>query len=137
MKGMMSMCAALIIVTTVFFIPSMQAHPLEGRWQLVSGQVNEEGQPLDYAKAQMQGVKLISGNQFSFISHKDGKFYAAAAGQIVLDGQHYSEIPRYASYPPMIGQTYRFEFKLEGEFWHNERYQDGQLVERETWRRLP
>jgi len=116
---------------------SLSAHPLEGSWQLLTGEVNEQGQHIDYAKAQMQGVKIISGKQFSFISHKDGKFYAAAAGTIELDGQNYRETPQYASYAPMIGETYAFSYKVEGDLWHNERYQDGKLVERETWRRLP
>lgn len=128
--------AALLLLVTLWHCPS-HAHPLEGSWQLLSGEVNEQGQQLDYANAQMQGVKIISGQQFSFISHKDGKFYAAAAGSIQVEGQNYSETPKYASYPPMIGETYQFSFKLEGDLWHNERYQDGKLVERETWRRLP
>lgn len=115
----------------------LQAHPLEGNWQLLSGEVNEQGQQLDYAKASMQGVKIISGNQFSFISQKDGKFYAAAAGSIKLEGQNYSETPQYASYAPMIGETYRFVYRLDGDLWHNERFADGKLVERETWKRLP
>jgi hypothetical protein len=116
---------------------ALMAHPLEGRWQLVTGHVHEQGEQIDYDKAEMQGVKIISGDHFSFISHQHGKFYAAAAGTIELNGQDYSETPQYASYAPMIGQTYRFRFKLEGDLWHNERYQHGQLIERETWRRMP
>ncbi len=137
MKGIMTLLVAGgIFASTLFSLPS-HAHPLEGSWQLLSGEVNEQGQQLDYASAKMQGVKIVSGNQFSFISHKDGKFYAAAAGTIKLEGQNYSETPQYASYPPMIGETYRFVFRLDGNLWHNERFTDGKLVERETWQRLP
>lgn len=137
MKGIISgiLAGGLMFVSITSF--GLQAHPLEGSWQLQSGEVNEQGQQIDYAKAKMQGVKIISGNQFSFISQKDGKFYAAAAGSIKLDGQNYSETPQYASYAPMIGETYRFVFRLEGNLWHNERFADGKLVERETWKRLP
>ena len=137
MKGKMTVLAAGGFFATALFSLQLQAHPLEGRWQLLSGEVNEQGQQLDYANARMQGVKIVSGNQFSFISHKDGKFYAAAAGSIELQQQNYSETPQYASYAPMIGKTYRFIYKLEGDLWHNERFADGKLVERETWRRLP
>lgn len=125
----------LFAITTTSF--GLQAHPLEGSWQLLAGAVNEQGQQIDYAKAQMKGVKVISGNHFSFISEKDGKFYAAAAGSINLEGQNYSETPQYASYAPMIGETYRFVYRLEGNLWHNKRYADGKLVESETWQRLP
>jgi len=137
MKGKMTLwIAGGILASALFSLPS-QAHPLEGSWQLLSGEVNEQGQQIDYAKAKMQGVKVISGNHFSFISQKDGKFYAAAAGSIQLEGQNYSETPQYASYAPMIGETYRFVFRLDGDLWHNERFADGKLVERETWKRLP
>lgn len=114
----------------------LQAHPLEGSWQLVSGEISEHGTEIDYSAAKMQGVKIVSGLQFSFISHKDGKFYSAAAGAVVLQGQNYQETPHYASYAPMIGQTYSFRYRLEGDLWHNERFADGKLVERETWRRI-
>lgn len=137
MKGIISKCLAGGLLLGTCWSSALAAHPLEGSWQLLSGEVNEQGQQLDYAKASMQGVKVISGNHFSFISQKDGKFYAAAAGSITLQGQSYSETPKYASYPPMIGETYRFVYRLEGDLWHNERYADGKLVERETWQRLP
>jgi len=137
MNGKMTLLAAGGILASTLFSQLLQAHPLEGRWQLLSGEVNEQGLQLDYASAKMQGVKIVSGNQFSFISHKDGKFYAAAAGSIELQQQNYSETPQYASYAPMIGKTYRFSYKLEGDLWHNERFLDGKLVERETWKRLP
>ncbi|MFN6972527.1 MAG: hypothetical protein ACK4NN_16775 [Rheinheimera sp.] len=137
MKGKMTLSAAVGLFVPLLFSLQLQAHQLEGSWQLMSGEVNEQGQPLDYAKAKMQGVKIVSGNQFSFISHKDGKFYAAAAGSIKLEGQNYSETPLYASYAPMIGETYRFVYRLDGDLWHNERFADGKLVERETWKRLP
>jgi hypothetical protein len=136
MKGRKTLFAVgMLFIVALFSLP-LQAHPLEGSWQLLSGEVNEQGQQIDYAKTKMQGVKIISGNHFSFISHKDGKFYAAAAGGIKLEGQNYSETPQYASYAPMIGETYRFVFRLDGDLWH-ERFADGKLVERETWRRMP
>jgi len=137
MKGTTRLLARVSLLLPLLASLQLQAHPLEGRWQLLTGEVNEQGQQLDYAKASMQGVKLISGYHFSFISHKDGQFYAAAAGSITLEGQNYSETPQYASYAPMIGETYRFVYRLEGDLWHNERFADGKLVERETWKRLP
>lgn len=137
MNGNMTLIAAGSLLAATLLSLQLQAHPLEGSWQLLSGEVNEQGQLLDYAKAKMQGVKIVSGNQFSFISHKDGKFYAAAAGSINLEGPNYSETPQYASYAPMIGETYRFVYRLDGDLWHNERFADGKLVERETWKRLP
>jgi hypothetical protein len=137
MNGRTLMLAGCWVFVVAFLSMPLAAHPLEGRWQLLTGQVDESGQQLDYDHVNMQGVKIISGNHFSFISHKDGKFYAAAAGTINIQQQAYSETPQFASYAPMIGETYRFTFRLDGDLWHNERFEDGKLVERETWQRLP
>ncbi|HEY7883802.1 MAG TPA: hypothetical protein VIC08_02530 [Cellvibrionaceae bacterium] len=116
---------------------SLQAHPLEGSWQLVSGKIITDGVTTDYAEAKMQGIKVIAGNHFSFSSHNSEGFYAAAAGKIIIGGDSYAEIPIYASYPPMIGETYQFRFTVDGDIWEKLRYEQDELVEREIWQRLP
>ncbi len=112
-------------------------HPLEGSWRLESGVIYQHGQATEYAAARMQSIKIVAGNHFSFVSHKDNQFYAAAAGSVRIEQDQYIEVPEFASYPPLIGQQFQFKFQLQQDRWLNERYEAGQLVEREVWRRLP
>ncbi len=112
-------------------------HPLEGSWRLESGVIYQQGQATEYAAAKIQSIKVVAGNHFSFVSHKDKQFYAAAAGSVQIQQDQYIEVPEYASYPPLIGQQFQFKFQLQQDRWVNERYEAGQLVEREVWRRLP
>lgn len=116
---------------------TLTANPLEGSWQLVSGKLIENDVTTEYNEARMNSIKVIAGNHFSFVSHSGDNFYAAAAGTVIIDGMNYSEIPRYASYPPLIGKTFSFTYELNGDTWEKKRYENSELVEVEVWQRLP
>ena len=118
-------------------VTAAAAHPLEGSWRLESGVIYQNGQATEYAAARMQSIKVVAGNHFSFVSHKNNQFYAAAAGSVRILQDQYIEVPEFASYAPLIGQQFQFRFQLQQDRWLNERYEAGQLVEREVWRRLP
>lgn len=129
--------ACLLCVILSLFPAALSANPLEGSWRLVSGQLIDDETITDYDEAQIKSIKVIAGNHFSFVSHKGDSFYASAAGRVVVDGDSYSEVPQYASYPPLIGKTFSFTFELDGDVWRKERYENGKLVEVEVWQRLP
>jgi hypothetical protein len=118
-------------------VTTAAAHPLEGSWRLESGVIYQNGQATEYAAVRMKSIKVVAGNHFSFVSHKDNQFYAAAAGRVRIEQDQYIEVPEFASYPPLIGEKFQFKFQLQQDRWLNERYEAGQLVEREVWRRLP
>ncbi len=130
----------LVGILAVCCLPNaalIHANPLQGSWQLVSGKIIDGDKVTAYDEAGVQGIKVIAGNHFSFVSHTAEGFYAAAAGQIVIDGNNYSEMPLYSSYPPLIGATFSFTFAVEDDIWEKSRYESGELVEFEIWRRLP
>jgi len=118
--------------------PAFAASPLDGAWQLESGDfVDAEGRTKDYAELKLQGIKLVADGHFSFTTTQDGRFWAGGSGTFTADADTYVETPRMASYPVVDGGSYRFRYVLEGDTWTLERHEDGRRVEREVWRRLP
>lgn len=113
------------------------ASDFDGVWELVSGEyVDGSGTLVDYQSMDMKSIKLLHDGHYQFISMSGDKFWASGAGSYHVDGAHYVETPRYVSYPMAQGTVYQFRFRLDGEHWHNERWQDGRRVEYEVWRRL-
>ena len=130
-------CVLLLATLPGLAAASTQAPPLEGAWQLVSGEyVDADGRVVDYADKQLQGMKLLADGRFSFTTTAAGRFWAGGSGTFSADGTQYVETPRMASYPLAEGGQYRFDYTLEGDTWTLERHEGGRRVEREVWRRV-
>jgi hypothetical protein len=128
---------ASVLLSPAAFAASAGAPSLVGAWQLESGeQVLPDGTVTRYDRDAMKALKVISAGHFSFTSHKGGKFYAAAGGSYSAQDGKYTERPDYASYAPMVGQSYRFSYELDGDQWRLSRWENGVRVEYEVWRRL-
>jgi hypothetical protein len=113
------------------------SNPFIGTWQLVSGEyINGENKIVDYADADINSIKVLSVNHYSFISMSGDKFWAAGAGNYQFDAKMYSEIPIHTSYNITEGSQYTFQYQLINEFWHNSRWEKGKRVEYEIWRKL-
>ncbi len=110
---------------------------LTGAWELVSGSyIGADQVTIDYTQAGIRSLKVLSETRFSFVTTAQGAFYAAAAGEYRAENGLYVEIPALASHAEMIGQRYEFQFRLEGDTWENSRWENGQRVEHEVWRRV-
>lgn len=110
---------------------------LQGSWQLVSA-VYRDGSGKVVAEIKdgsTQSRKLIAGQHFSFVTwHANGKFEVAATGRVqVVDG-HYQEQPDASSLPRLLGKTYQFGCKLEGQRWLHSGDEDGIQIA-EIWQR--
>ncbi len=113
------------------------SNPLIGVWQLVSGECGEPGQAVQvYDMNALRSRKVISAQHFMFLTLKDGAFYSSASGTYTIEGARYIERPDMASYAPMVGQAYEFEFQLIGDLWHNRRYEGERVIEYEIWQRI-
>ncbi|WP_348946533.1 hypothetical protein ABHF33_08335 [Chitinibacter sp. FCG-7] len=113
------------------------SNPFIGVWQLVSGECGEPGQAVEaYDMSLLSSRKVIGGRHFMFLTLKDGAFYSSASGAYTFDGLCYTEQPDMASYAPMVGQAYVFEYQIDGDLWHNRRFEDGRQVEYEIWRKI-
>lgn len=114
----------------------MQTSPLDGAWQLITGECMDNGKMLDYAAAGITSRKLIGDGHFSFISYQQGKFWSSGSGRFRLSGTDYVESPDMGTYPPEAFRDYAFKARVDGDEWHNERWEDGVRVEYELWRRI-
>lgn len=119
--------------------PLVVASSLDGAWQLQAGEfVDGAGKRVDYSEAKLQGIKVLDGGTFAFTTTRDGKFWAGGAGAYEASDGHYTETPRMASFPLEADGHYRFDYRLEGDTWTLERRDaQGEVVEREVWRRMP
>ncbi|WP_410499772.1 hypothetical protein [Chitinibacter sp. S2-10] len=115
----------------------MDNNPFIGAWQLVSGECGEPGQTVEiYDMNALSSRKVITERHFTFLTLKDGAFYASASGTYTFDAERYTESPDMASYGAMVGQSYVFQFQLIDDLWHNRRFEGERQVEYEIWRRV-
>jgi len=78
---------ALLSFCTFFcFLFSIEGsgNPFIGTWQLVSGEyINGENKIVDYADADINSIKVLSANYYSFISISGDKFWVA--GRVIIN----------------------------------------------------
>ena len=121
----------------LFFVGQAWSTSLDGTWELRSGEyINDKNELVKYEQLKMKSMKVISGDHFSFISRSNNKFWAAGAGEVEYTDTEYIEVPTYTSYQIKPGTKYTFNYKREGDFWYNERWQDGVRIEYKVWRRI-
>ena len=111
--------------------------PLDGAWEMVRGmQTRPDGSVVEITRSDRQALKIIGAGHFVYIS-QDGPeaFHGAHGGRCTVDGNEYTEHVEYASVEQMRGQSYTFEFRLEGDEWRLwGRF--GELELEEVWRRV-
>jgi hypothetical protein len=109
---------------------------LDGAWEMTLGkQTRPDGSVVEITPAERQALKIIGGGRFVYIS-QDGPetFHGAHAGRCEVDGDTYTEKVELAYIDEMRGQSYSFEFRLEGDEWRTwGRF--GELHLEEVWRR--
>lgn len=142
---MKSSSPALVLVATVLVIASCQTttqsasagHPLEGNWEMVSGRyTNADGQVTDLAAPQVRSLKVIGPARFAFITtREDGTFLRAAGGRYTIQGNRYAEHIDQTSGAPTRGESYEFDWRVEGDTWYHNGSHNGLRIE-EVWRRV-
>jgi hypothetical protein len=112
-------------------------NPFVGAWELMSGfYVGEDSRVINYDDAEMKSLKVLSESKFSFVTNIKGEFYAAGGGDYMAENDRYVEFPTLASDAAMLGQRYEFQYQLAGDTWTNTRWQGGERVELEVWKRV-
>ncbi|GHD63102.1 hypothetical protein [Jeongeupia chitinilytica] len=117
---------------------STQIDPaLQGSWKLKSARyTGADGKAQTFTGIQLNAVKLVAGNHFSYITHlEDGSFAVAGAGTASSADGRYSERLSHTSNAKMLGKTYTFGYRIEGDCWLSEGDEDGTHIE-EVWQRV-
>ena len=115
----------------------MKTSPLDGAWQLITGECLDNGTMLNYDTLDIRSRKVLGDGHFTFISYQQGKFWSSGGGRFALEGDRYTESPDMGTYPPEGFRDYVFSVRLKDDEWHNERWEGGVRVEYELWRRIP
>ena len=116
---------------------SASANSLQGAWQLIAGEyIDAQGQTISYSAADMQSIKILSAQHFSFTSVKGQQFWASATGTYQFTNGQYVESLLLNSFGENAGSQFAFEAKIEGDTWYNSRWHEGKRVEYEVWQRL-
>jgi len=130
--------STVALAAAAFCATASPASPLQGAWQLQSGEfIDKQGRPVAYASQKLAGTKLLADGRFAFTTTSDGKFWAGGSGTYRVEDGRYVETPLMASYPLENGGNYEFRYTLEGDVWTLERWEGERRVEREVWRRAP
>ena len=107
-------------------------NPLEGTWELVSGQPLPEG---------ARDIKMISGGHFIFVAYdmKTGKPLYTGGGTYILNGKAYTEHMDFASdkiSAGLIGKDQAFTVNVDGDaFTQKGTLSNGKALS-ETWKRV-
>jgi hypothetical protein len=119
-------------------IPAVLKPEMMGAWALVTGERRDDAsdETVRYQEVQYSSLKVLSETHFSFITHAGDAFYFSAGGTYRCDGEQYIEQLEFASHPSMRGCEFSFQYRIEGDLWHNTRWENGVQVEHEIWRRL-
>jgi hypothetical protein len=127
----------LVLVSAAVAFAGESSGPLDGAWEMVrSRQTGADGSVVEITRSDRQALKIIGTGHFAYIS-QDGPeaFHGAHGGRCEVDSKRYTEHVDYAFLEEMRGQSYTFEFRLEGDEWHLwGRFGDLQLEE--VWRRV-
>jgi hypothetical protein len=117
--------------------PVTPSDPLIGAWELVSGSyVGDDNVVVDYQKAAVKSLKILTNGKYCFVTTTEGSFYAAGGGDYIAENGQYIEIPSIASHTDMIGKRFEFQYQIENDIWTNSRWQNGIRVEYEVWKRV-
>ncbi len=112
--------------------------PMMGTWALVTGECQEEvnGAMVDYEAVQYRSLKILSETHFTFITHAGDDFSCCAGGRYSVDADRYIEHIQTTSAPHLLNREFAFQFRIEGDLWHNTRWENGVQVEHEIWQRV-
>ena len=118
----------------------VEANPLIGTWQLVSGQyLDEKQQWVDYKSLDLASIKIISDSHFSFTTIKNvqgsKQFWAAGTGTYQLTDKYYIETPELNSFG-VVGTAFKFEYTIKQDKLFTKRLENGVLKEQEVWQRI-
>lgn len=121
----------------ILFSVSAYASDIEGVWELVSGEYkNEHGEMVAYDEIGLKSLKIISGSHFSFTSMKGERFWASGSGSYSFSEGRYVEELKFNSFGEKPGARFSFSADLDGEYWRNARWDNGERVEFEVWKRV-
>ncbi len=109
----------LILLTFLFSFSSGQENKLEGTWELVSGKLTLPDQTIELPRTGSEReIKVLNKTHFATILQdtSTNEIYSNA-GTYEITEDTYTEHQEFNSGITMIGKTYSFKSKIEGDKW--------------------
>ena len=125
-----------IVALGLFICGSTYANPLLGTWEFVEGSYATANGVVTAAAPEVTSTKLITAGHHSYITRSNGQFKYAGGGRYELKDGKFIETYEYGNVTSLLGRTMAFSYKIEGELWHHELYEDGEFVEKEIWKKV-
>lgn len=116
--------------------PVTLANPLLGTWEFVEGKYATVDGIVSAQAPSLTSIKLITPTHHSYITQSEGQFKYAGGGSYKIEGDRFIETYEYGNVATLLGRTMTFSYKIDGNLWHHELYEDGKFVEKEVWRKV-
>jgi hypothetical protein len=109
---------------------------LEGAWEFVSGTFTDANGTGEMTAKDRTALKVVTGEHFSIVARQpDGTF--AHAGRCKTEGDKYTEQVEWGTDPDLVGKTYTFESKVDGDTWTiSGKMENLGLTLKEVWHRV-
>jgi len=117
--------------------PKSPAQELEGAWKLTSAKFTYPDTVME--AGDYRPVKILANGRFAFGNQNTDSTLTAGGGTYEYDGQTYTENIEYFTNPNNVGQSFKFDIRLEGNTWYHSGsipLDSGELLLEEVWERV-
>ncbi len=114
------------------------AQELEGVWKMTYGKFTYPADSV-VEVTDSRAVKILVGGRFAHGNQDTDSTVMAGGGTYEYDGQTYTENIEYFTIPSLVGQSIKFDIRLEeGKWYHSGTIpdDDGDLKVEEVWERV-
>ncbi len=145
MKTFLSIFIVLTVMITSCSAPQQEApvemktpaQELEGVWKLTYGKFTYPDTVIEVTDS--RAVKILVGGRFALGNQDTDSTLTAGGGTYEYDGQTYTENIEYFTIPSLVGQSVKFDIRLEEGKWSHTGTipgDDGDLKLEEVWERV-
>ena len=113
------------------------AQELEGVWKITYGKITYPDTVVEVTDSRQ--VKILVGGRFAHGNQETDSTLTAGGGTYTYDGQTYTENIEYFTIPSLVGQSVKFDIKLEDGKWSHSgtiRIDDEDIKLEEVWERV-
>ena len=145
MKTLQAISIVLVVMIASCSAPKKEApvetktpaQELEGVWKMTYGIFTYPDTVIEVTDS--RAVKILVGGRFALGNQDTDSTLTAGGGTYEYDGQTYTENIEYFTDPSIVGQSVKFDIKLEEGKWSHSgtiKGDDGDLKLEEVWERV-
>ncbi len=132
LAAMIASCSAPEKETPV--LTKTPAQELEGVWKMTYGKFTYPDMVIEITDS--RSIKILVGGRFALGNQETDSTLTAGGGTYEYDGQTYTENIEYFTVPSLVGQSVKFDIRLEEGKWSHTGSipgDDGDVMLEEVW----